>query len=133
MKKLIHKGQSPNDKFWVHRADLQRATIVKSLAGATKKEWQPIERGIQCYIRALSGDELVAAEKAGVKSDYRMYCSKDLPVELGSVEHSSVELSSELSSVQCGDRIVSDGKGYEITFVNSQIGAHLQIDLKRIQ
>jgi hypothetical protein len=71
---------------------------------------------------------LLPQKRQGSNQITGMYCSKDLPVEL-----SSVELSSELSSVQCGDKIVSDGKGYEITFVNSQIGTHLQIDLKRIQ
>jgi hypothetical protein len=126
-----------NAKFWVHQAELQRATVVKSLAGAVKKEWNLIGTRFgtkfgtkfPCYIRALSGNELVAAQKAGFKSDYRMYCGKDLRTELSSVELGSMET----SSIQCGDKVVSDGKAYEITFVNEQLGAHLQIDLKRMQ
>jgi hypothetical protein len=77
MKEQSPKKLSFNDRFWVHQAELRRARVVKSLAGATKKEWQTVEvpktqgAKFQCYIRALSGDELVAAEKAGFKSDYR--------------------------------------------------------------
>lgn len=114
MKELNSKEQSSNDKFWVHEAELQRATSSRNASGQEVKNWETIQSGIQCYVRGLSGTEIVAAERVGHKINGRMYCDK------------SVEAIKT-------DRIVSGGKTYEIEYVNGQIGSHLQIDLRSLE
>jgi head-tail adaptor len=102
------------EKFWVHAAEIHRYTITRSAVGQPLKSWGMIKKGMACYIGALSGDELIAAQKAGYIAKFRMYCAKDVDVKIG-------------------DRVVCNATIFEISFINKQIGTHLQIDLKAVE
>lgn len=102
------------ERFWVHIAELQKYRVARNAAGQPIKRWETGKAGVECYIRALNGAELTAAEKAGYIAAYRMYCGKDVDIKIS-------------------DRIVCKGTSYEITFINNQISTHLQIDLKAVE
>jgi SPP1 family predicted phage head-tail adaptor len=99
------------DRFFAHEADIQTFAAVRGDDGQVKKTWTTSVAGLPCYIRQLSGNEIIAAEKAGFKSTYRMYCAYG-------------------AALNNADRVLHGAKAFEITNINRQILTHLQVDLK---